>query len=225
LGLLPLSDPRVKISLSFDNGPYPEVTPRVLDTLAEYDVTASFFVLGSKIGDPTGLALVSRAKSEGHRIGNHTFSHSVLFGVAEDQTRPIWEIDTTQALLGTLGDERLFRPFGGGALLDKTIMSTTAYNHLRRHNYTCVLWNCIPRDYEDPVGWVNRALADVRINPWTVIVVHDIPTGAMDVLNLFLRKARDIGGEFVSEFPEAVTPLLAGEELWSMQRRDLLADL
>ena len=214
----------MKISLSIDNGPTPDVTPRVLDTLARLNCPASFFVLGSKINTSDGRALVQRAKKEGHRIGNHTYSHTILFGVAEEQSAAIDEVENTQSLLDDLGSERLFRPYGGGGFLDESIMSRTVHSHLRNGKYTCVLWNCIPLDWEDPAGWPKRAMANVRINPWSVIVIHDLPTGAMDVLGEFINRACDIGGEFVREFPEAVTPLVRGEEIWSMQQRGLLSD-
>jgi peptidoglycan-N-acetylglucosamine deacetylase len=213
----------MKISLSIDNGPEPQVTPSVLDTLARHDCPASFFVIGAKVKAPGGRQMVAQAKSAGHRIGNHTFSHSILFGEAEDQQLPIAEIDRTQELLGELGSERLFRPFGGDLPLDGRVLSGTAYDYLRRNRYTCVLWNCIPRDWENPITWPERALGDIRVNPWTVVVVHDLPSGAMNVLGSFIQRARDIGGEFVSDFPECVTPLLHGKELWSMRHRGLLS--
>jgi peptidoglycan/xylan/chitin deacetylase (PgdA/CDA1 family) len=215
----------MKISLTIDNGPTPEVTPRVLDTLARHGCPASFFVLGANLEKEGGQALAARAKSEGHRVGNHTFSHSMLFGTAEDQSKSIEEIERTQALLAELGEERLFRPYGGGGFLDSRIMSQTAYNYLRDNAYSCILWNCIPGDWENPREWPARALGDIRVNPWSVIVIHDLPTGAMDVLGTFLEQVKDIGAEFVTEFPESVTPLLRGREIWSMQQRGLVSSL
>jgi hypothetical protein len=47
----------------------------------------------------------------------------------------------------------------------------------------------------------------------------------MDVLGTFLEQAKDIGAEFVTEFPESVTPLLRGHEIWSMQQRGLVSSL
>jgi peptidoglycan/xylan/chitin deacetylase (PgdA/CDA1 family) len=214
----------VKISLTIDNGPDPEVTPQVLDTLAQRQCPAAFFVLGSKIETAHGKALVQRAAKDGHRIGNHTYSHSFFFGHTDNQANAVREIDLTQSLLGDLGHERMFRPYGGDFPLGDRIMSRTVYEHLRANEYSCVLWNHIPRDWENPMGWPEIALGEVRINPWSVIVVHDLPTGAMDQLGGFIDRARDIGAEFVRELPEAVTPLLGGHERWSMRNRGLLSD-
>ena len=63
-----------KVTLSFDNGPEPLVTPCVLDCLARHDLKATFFVLGRKVSEPAGSRIALRAHEEGHRIGNHTFT-------------------------------------------------------------------------------------------------------------------------------------------------------
>ena len=68
----------MRITLTFDNGPTPGVTDDVLEVLAQHDVPATFFVVGDRLRQPTGRALAERAKSEGHRIGNHTLTHPDL---------------------------------------------------------------------------------------------------------------------------------------------------
>ena len=70
----------MKLTLSFDNGPDPDVTPAVLDVLHGRGVTAQFFVLGKQLGDPRCRRLVERARDAGHLVGNHSFSHAVPLG-------------------------------------------------------------------------------------------------------------------------------------------------
>ena len=65
------------LTLTFDNGPEPAVTPVVLDVLAHHGVLSTFFVIGSKLADPKARACAERAHAEGHWIGNHTFSHGI----------------------------------------------------------------------------------------------------------------------------------------------------
>jgi peptidoglycan/xylan/chitin deacetylase (PgdA/CDA1 family) len=67
------------LTLSFDNGPTPEVTPHVLDVLCRHRVKSTFFVIGQKVAQHHALA--ERAHAEGHWIGNHTWSHSLPFGL------------------------------------------------------------------------------------------------------------------------------------------------
>src|SRR4051812_43537194 len=59
--------------LTFDDGPCPERTPRLLDTLAQWDVKAIFFVVGEAARNQA--ALVRRMAAEGHVVGNHSWSH------------------------------------------------------------------------------------------------------------------------------------------------------
>jgi hypothetical protein len=70
----------VEVTLSFDNGPEPAVTPRVLDVLEAANIRATFFVLGSKLADKQRRAIAKRAHATGHWIGNHTWTHSQPLG-------------------------------------------------------------------------------------------------------------------------------------------------
>ena len=74
LGHLPTEERHV--ALTFDDGPNPEATPRILDMLAEYDVKATFFILGMHA--EKWPELVHRAVREGHQVGNHGYFHRKL---------------------------------------------------------------------------------------------------------------------------------------------------
>jgi peptidoglycan/xylan/chitin deacetylase (PgdA/CDA1 family) len=211
-----------KVTLTFDNGPTPGVTEKVLDVLGAHGIAATFFAVGENIIRPGGRDLIARTHGEGHRVGNHTFTHSLLFGWEPDQAKVISEIDRTQAALGEFGGERLFRPFGGGGKLDGRLMSRTAFDHLSTQGYTMVLWNSIPGDWEDPEGWPDTALRHIEDNDWTVTIVHDLPTGAMDALGRFIAMALDKGAEFRSDFPADLVPLVAGEKRFAID--DILSD-
>lgn len=65
-----------QIALTFDDGPNPDATPRILDTLAEYGVRATFFILGAHA--ERWPELVHRVVAEGHQIGNHGYFHRKL---------------------------------------------------------------------------------------------------------------------------------------------------
>jgi len=183
------------VTLTFDNGPEPEVTPAVLDTLARKEVQTTFFVLGHKIADPRRRAVAERAASEGHWIGNHTYSHERPLGELAGAAVPEAEIGQTQALLGDLSHpDKLFRPFGRGGLIGPHLLSPAALRYLKAGGYTCVLWNVIPRDFDDPETWPERALDLMRPLPWALVVIHDLPGGAMAHLNRFIAMVRDTGG-------------------------------
>lgn len=74
MGRLPTREPH--ISLTFDDGPNPDATPRILDTLAEYGVRATFFILGAHAEQWPDL--VQRVAAEGHQLGNHGYFHRKL---------------------------------------------------------------------------------------------------------------------------------------------------
>lgn len=201
-----------RLTLSFDNGPFPGVTEDVLATLRDFGLRATFFVCGNDVRDPERRALVERARNEGHSVGNHTLTHAVELGVTDDPGAPAHEIGAAQEILEGLVDERrLFRPSGGGGVLGPRLLSPGAVEYLRAGGYTLVLWNSVPRDWEDPEGWPERALEDLARQPWTLLVLHDIPTGAMKQLPRFLEHVTHGGTEIVAELPPACVPIVRGE--------------
>jgi peptidoglycan/xylan/chitin deacetylase (PgdA/CDA1 family) len=204
----------VQVTLSFDNGPEPAVTPRVLDVLGSAGIKATFFVLGSKLADKKRRALAKRAHAEGHWIGNHTWSHEQPLGKLTDASRAVSEIVETQALIDELSHpDKLFRPFGGGGAIGPHLLSAAALDVLKKEKMTCVLWNAIPRDWEDPRGWAETALAQCLRQEWTLLVLHDLPTGAMGRLKIFIDRVLDHGGTFRQDFPKDCVPLSRGETL------------
>ena len=201
-----------RLTLSFDNGPFPEVTDHVLGVLSEREIKTTFFVCGKDVSTQHQRALVKKAKQAGHRIGNHTFSHAVELGATDDPDAPRSEIALAQEALGGLAEEdRLFRPSGGGGVIGPRLLSRRAVEHLCDGKYTCVLWNSVPRDWENPEGWPDRAMEDVERLDWTLLVLHDVPTGAMKKLEHFLDMTAGAGVEIVQSFPADCVPISRGE--------------
>ena len=199
-----------KVTLTFDNGPTAGVTEEVLRALGDRKLRATFFIVGCDLLRDGARELARRAAAEGHWIGNHTMTHSVQLGDADDAAARA-EIAEAQALLGDLAHpDRLFRPYGGGGVLGRRLLSRAALQELESGRYTCVLWNSVPRDWDDPDGWVERCLDDVASREWTVVVLHDTPTGAMAHLPAFLDALDNAGVEVVQTFPEECVPIRRG---------------
>jgi peptidoglycan/xylan/chitin deacetylase (PgdA/CDA1 family) len=202
------------LTLSFDNGPDPEITPVVLDVLARRGILTTFFVIGHKLRDPAARACAERAHAEGHWIGNHTWTHTTPLGTTPGIAAAEREITQTQTTLGALAHPgRLFRPMGGGGNLDRRLLSHDAAALLQRDRYTCVLWNAVPRDWDDPEGWVTTALQQIGSQPWSLMVLHDLPTGAMRHIERFLDLVGARGGTIRQDIPPACTPIVAGKRL------------
>jgi peptidoglycan-N-acetylglucosamine deacetylase len=206
-----MEDSRRRLTLTFDNGPTPGVTDLVLDVLGRRGVLATFFVVGDRLRQPGARVLAERAVAEGHWIGNHSMTHRVSLGQLGDAAAIEMEIDGADALLdGLRHPDRLFRPFGNGGVIDERMLCRSAVDRLRAGGYTVVVWNSIPHDWDDPDGWVPRALADTERHQHTVVVLHDLPTGAMRHLDTFLDAVLEADVEVVQAFPDDVVLLRCG---------------
>jgi peptidoglycan-N-acetylglucosamine deacetylase len=203
-----------KITLTFDNGPDPDVTPRVLDCLASYGIRAVFFVIGSKVVEDQELGLIHRMINEGHWVGNHTWSHSTPFGELEEPEEAVVEVSRTQSVIQPFSHpDKFFRPFGGGGFLDRRLLNAPVIDYLCREHYSCVIWNNVPRDWERPDDWVRPALEAASKQPWSVLVVHDFVSRSMDHLPEFIDRATAEGYEFVLGFPDSCVPIKRGQVL------------
>lgn len=209
------------VSLTFDNGPNPGVTEGVLEALRQRGLRASFFMIGRLAAAAPDL--VARVAAEGHRIGNHTWSHSQPLGRIADPAQVREEVLAAHDLLAPwLGEERLFRPLGGrgaeGGQLGPHLLSPLAVDLLREREYTVVLWNALPRDWVDPAGWPETARRACEGDGHRVMVLHDLPTGAMDALPGFLDRALADGVRFVTDFPDDCVPMRRGRAQPSLAR-------
>ena len=200
-----------RVTLTFDNGPTPGVTDQVLDILAERSLPAIFFVVANRVdGDAAACALLTRMVRDGHRVGNHSLTHGRPLGELGKQ-ETIAEIATARDILREFtGDSFLFRPWGTEGQLDRRCLNRSAVDYLVSGKYTCVLWNSVPRDWADPGGWVARALTDVRAREHTVVVIHDVASGAMGALPRFLDELHREGVAVTAELPTECVPIADG---------------
>lgn len=200
-----------KITLTIDNGPHAEETPKVLSVLAQRDIKAHFFVVGAQADKPGSLGILEQIICQGHVVGNHTWSHRIPFGDNRDPNAVADEVIRAEQLLAPyMGDTKLFRPFGGGGRLDACLFSPSLITYLCEQKYTCALWDNVPRDWEDLDGWVETALANITPDSWSVVVVHDYLVGNGLRIGNFIDAARQAGHEFVSEISPQCLPIVDG---------------
>jgi peptidoglycan/xylan/chitin deacetylase (PgdA/CDA1 family) len=169
--------------------------------LRDRGLTATFFVVGEQLR--AHRHLTERAHAEGHRIGNHTLTHPRPLGEAQDAAG---EIEATQALLGDLGHERLFRPSGEGGDLEPGLLNDAVVETLVHGGYTCVLWNAVPGDWKTD-AWVETALQQVAAREHTLLVLHDVAGAAVSRLVDFLDR---VDATIRPDFPPACVPIRAG---------------
>jgi peptidoglycan/xylan/chitin deacetylase (PgdA/CDA1 family) len=206
-----MSTARKKVTLTFDNGPTPGVTERIIAILAERGIKSTFFVVGERLKIPEAAALLDDIAAAGHWIGNHSLTHSVAFGESTERGYAAREIGETQALIGKHGlPMRLFRPFGNFGKLGPHLLNEEALAYLLAHEFTCIAWNCVPHDWDDQAHWVQRCLADVERQDWSVVVLHDIEDASLARLPELLDRLEEWQVEFVQRFPEDVVLARAG---------------
>ncbi|MCB9647178.1 MAG: polysaccharide deacetylase family protein [Deltaproteobacteria bacterium] len=199
------------VHLTFDNGPHPEVTPRVLEVLGRHGVSATFFVLGQHLAEPWGMSLAHQIRDAGHRLGNHSFTHQTPLGEDPRPDAVALELARTQALLDQVwSGPRWFRPFGGGGVLGPHLLSPAAVEWLKTERMTCVLWTSVPGDWLDAAGWVDKALADAEAQPTDVVVLHDVLEEASLHLDRFLDALVARGHTFTAALPPACLPIVDG---------------
>ncbi|MFY1617460.1 polysaccharide deacetylase family protein [Micromonospora sp. WMMD736] len=181
------------VALTFDDGPAPQWTPMVLDTLAQHRVPATFFLVGSQVRQHPDLV---RDRLAEHEVGNHSWAHRDLAqldaaAVYDDLSR------THDAITEVTGRApRLVRPpYGhlGGAVLHAAA----------RLNYRLVLWSLqmVEREFpDDPAGHARRIVDGVR--PGTILLGHDVGQRrrlvALRGLPDMIRGLRERGYTFVT---------------------------
>ncbi len=192
-----------KVTLSFDNGPIATHTDAVVDLMDAYGIGGSFFVVGEDAVGPDARRILERTRAHGHWVCNHTWSHGDPLGWDEDADRAAREIGRAQEAIADFAHpDRFFRPNGAGEF-GQHLLSRAAADYLASNGYTVVTWNNVPGDWIEPVeAWVDRALATMRTQQWSLVVLHDHLTGPMlPTLARFIEEARGEGAEFVQEFP------------------------
>lgn len=154
-----------KVALTFDDGPDPRFTPQILDILKEYNVKATFFLMGARAEKYPDL--VKRIQDEGHIIGNHTFFHPNLVKQADVQTLEREVTNTENKLAQLVGYRtKLFRaPYG--------FLYNELVEKLRDMNYSVVAWSVDSLDWREspPEQIAYNVLSNIQ--PGAIILMHD----------------------------------------------------
>jgi peptidoglycan-N-acetylglucosamine deacetylase len=184
-----------RVVLTFDDGPSPQYTPRILDALAKYNVPALFFVIGERLKVPGALEIVRRAAREGHLIGNHTFNHPNLTEVSAQEVRS--QILRTHDLISQFEPRRkLFRPPYGAC-------NDTVKAIAKELGYRIVLWNASSEDWRAEnrsSAWVDIALEQVSAQHIAICLCHDQPHTA-EYLPRFIERLRQLSShKFVNSY-------------------------
>lgn len=178
-----------KIAITFDDGPGEEGTEEILQSLAEYDAKATFFMLSQSAEKYPDLA--KKVADQGHEIANHSITHPDLKKVDEGQAKE--EIETSKETITDITGKEptLFRPPYGS-------YSETVTDIAAESNQNIVLWSLDTRDWESLNAEQMYENVVDNTKPGSIILMHDIHHATADAVPDILKELSDEGYEFVT---------------------------
>jgi peptidoglycan/xylan/chitin deacetylase (PgdA/CDA1 family) len=178
------------IAMTFDDGPSPETTPRLLDILKQRNIKATFFMIGQNA--ERNPAIVKRILAEGHEIGNHSWTHPQLSKLSDDRVTE--EINKTQnAIKDSSGYTPVLMrpPYGAITARQKDWIE-------KQFGLSVIIWSVDPFDWKRPGASVieERILAGAR--PGAIVLSHDIHKQTVDAMPATLDALAAKGFKFVT---------------------------
>jgi peptidoglycan/xylan/chitin deacetylase (PgdA/CDA1 family) len=177
------------VALTFDDGPHPEHTPRLLDRLAEHGIAATFFAVGTRARRHP--ALIRRIVDDGHALGNHSLTHSGPDRLSGRQF--LQEVRSARAILQDISGRAcdLVRPPRG------KVTARTLWG-LWSEGQTVVLWNVDPCDYRIRSGsGLNLWCDGYRPQNGDILLLHDNRPFAAPSMERFAEMRSAGGARFV----------------------------
>lgn len=178
-----------EVILTFDDGPDPVQTPRILDTLLKYEIKAIFFIIGRKAQEHPEI--LQRIISEGHRIGNHTQNHSLFFAMLNSK-KVAEEIDLFTKNIEPLISEKvtIFRPPVG-------YTNPTIARVLEKRKFKIIAWSLRSYDsFKNRESLLNRLM---KTKPRSIVLLHDNLEQTADILKEYITRSQANGIIFAKQ--------------------------
>ena len=181
-----------KIALTFDDGPHPIQTSKILDLLNKHEIKATFFVIGKNVDNYTEQ--LKMVVENGHELGNHTDSHIILENEDENKIRKELDECERKVLNATGYEMKILRPPCGK--YDQNVLSVAD-----EKNYKTILWNIDTNDWAH--NSANKIVQNVikNVRGGDIILFHDYVSGAnstIDSLQIIIPELKKRGFEFVT---------------------------
>ncbi len=197
--------PEPYVALTFDDGPHPKNTPRLLDLLRERKVRATFYVVGQNVKEFP--AIVRRIAEEGHEIGNHSYTHRNLQKLSDAAVRQ--ELEKTRAAIKeAAGVEPLTMrpPYGSYSTRQREWT-------FKEFGYPAVMWSVDPLDWKRPGPGVVADRIIKGAGNGAIILAHDLHSQTVDAMPRTLDGLTERGFRFVT-----MSQLFALENRWTRIR-------
>lgn len=178
-----------RVALTFDDGPDPVNTPRLLDVLAKFGVKASFFLQGRNVEHYPEVA--AQIAAGAHTIGNHTYNHTRL--ILKSRRLIYQEIKHAEKAItrATGSSPRFFRPPYGQ-------MDWRALKIASEMGYQVVIWSALPWDWKAKTPQEIVAVTLSCLFNGAIIVLHDRTPKLLAALELIIEIGKQRGFSFVS---------------------------
>ena len=178
------------IAMTFDDGPHPSNTPRLLDMLRERNIKATFYVIGRNVDLYPNV--LRRTVSEGHEIGNHSFTHPILSKMSDSAVREeLTKCRDAVARAAGVQPRTMRPPYG--ALLQR--QREWIHSEL---NYPTILWSVDPLDWKRPGSGVVTSRILAGTTPGAIVLAHDLHGGTVDAMPATLDGLLRKGYQFVT---------------------------
>ena len=178
-----------QISITFDDGPHPELTPAIMDILKQHDIKAVFFIKGRDAAENTDI--LKRMDEEGHIIANHSWSHSHWFDFFPF-LRVKQELDNTNLVINNITGKTplLFRPPYG-------VTNPPLGKAVKMLKMITIGWSIRSMDTlkRDPGKIVDRIKQ--RIAPGKIVLLHDNQPQAEEILGRIIDAIKEKGYKIV----------------------------
>jgi peptidoglycan/xylan/chitin deacetylase (PgdA/CDA1 family) len=178
------------VAMTFDDGPHPSLTPRLLDILKARNIKCTFFVIGRNA--KAYPHIIRRMIAEGHEIANHTWSHPSLTSRSDAQIRQ--ELKQSEDALLAIANYRphLIRPpYGAVNARIKQLM----YDEF---GYSTIMWSVDPQDWRRPgVSVVTSRLVN-GAHPGAIMLAHDIHPSTIEAMPAMFDQLLAKGYQFVT---------------------------
>jgi len=178
------------IALTFDDGPHPKNTPRLLDMLRARNVKATFYVIGRNVNLHPGV--VRRTVAEGHEIGNHSHTHQLLSKCSDSELRT--EMRQCQDAISNAAGlrPRTMRPPYGGLLQRQRELVHSEFG------YPTILWSVDPLDWKRPGPGVVTSRILSGTTAGGIVLAHDLHSQTVDAMPATLDGLLKRGFRFVT---------------------------
>lgn len=178
------------VAMTFDDGPHPRNTPRLLDMLRDRNIKATFYVIGRNVD--LYPALTRRIVAEGHEIGNHTYTHGNLTKMSDAKVREEM-IKGRNSIAKAVGVQpRTMRPPYGALFQRQRAMIHAEFG------YPTILWSVDPRDWQRPGPSVVTSRILSGTTPGAIILAHDLHAPTVDAMPATLDGLLRKGYKFVT---------------------------